>query len=300
MCQAAELVREALVGLVLERIGVHGVEVQPTRTRVLVQHLKVVGAVPRDVEGHRRRRPHEAEDRRAVVELVEDVAGLARAWKSREPRAAGSDAPRRHGDAKRCRTRRQRLDVEAAPPQHLPEVLVVLGQRGLVPAVVSRDQVVVNLEWSAIVRRSRRSCSAPSGRCRARGQAEVHALQETQDPQTVANLSQESVLQPAVDGDDMARRSRQALRDEQEDCLRLILRLDRAPASASAWRRTPASLSRRASVAVVLVECGIPYLASDAITRSRGNIVLPLTTVAGATAFTRTSGAISTASSRTR
>ena len=36
------------------------------------------------------------------------------------------------------------------------------------------------------------------------------------------------------------------------------------------------------------------------MTRSRGNIVLPLTTVAGATAFTRTNGAISTANSRTR
>ena len=36
------------------------------------------------------------------------------------------------------------------------------------------------------------------------------------------------------------------------------------------------------------------------MTRSRGNIVLPVTTVAGATAFTRTSGASSMASSRTR
>ena len=42
------------------------------------------------------------------------------------------------------------------------------------------------------------------------------------------------------------------------------------------------------------------YFASDAITRSRGNMALPCTTVAGATPFTRTSGASSTASSRTR
>ncbi|HEX8337119.1 MAG TPA: hypothetical protein VF621_10345 [Pyrinomonadaceae bacterium] len=41
------------------------------------------------------------------------------------------------------------------------------------------------------------------------------------------------------------------------------------------------------------------YLVSDAMTRSRGNIVLPLTTVAGATALTRTGGANSTAGSRT-
>ena len=45
---------------------------------------------------------------------------------------------------------------------------------------------------------------------------------------------------------------------------------------------------------------GISYLEREAITRSRGNIVLPFTTVAGATALTRTSGDISIASSRTR
>src|ERR671927_325833 len=42
------------------------------------------------------------------------------------------------------------------------------------------------------------------------------------------------------------------------------------------------------------------YFANDEITRSRGNIALPWTTVAGATPFTRTSGASSIASSRTR
>src|SRR6201998_3557701 len=42
------------------------------------------------------------------------------------------------------------------------------------------------------------------------------------------------------------------------------------------------------------------YLVSDARTRSRGNMVLPLTTVAGLTALTRTFGERETASSRTR
>jgi hypothetical protein len=42
------------------------------------------------------------------------------------------------------------------------------------------------------------------------------------------------------------------------------------------------------------------YLASEPMTRSRGNIALPCTTVAGATPFTRTSGESSMASSRTR
>jgi hypothetical protein len=42
------------------------------------------------------------------------------------------------------------------------------------------------------------------------------------------------------------------------------------------------------------------YFTSEAITRSRGNMVDPATTVAGASAFTRTSGASSTARPRTR
>ena len=44
---------------------------------------------------------------------------------------------------------------------------------------------------------------------------------------------------------------------------------------------------------------GIPY-ASDAITRSRGNIVEPCTTAAGLMPFTRTRGARETANSRMR
>ena len=42
------------------------------------------------------------------------------------------------------------------------------------------------------------------------------------------------------------------------------------------------------------------YLASDAFTRSRGNMVEPLTTVAGLIPLTRTLGDRVTASSRTR
>src|SRR5687767_11350265 len=42
------------------------------------------------------------------------------------------------------------------------------------------------------------------------------------------------------------------------------------------------------------------YFLSDTLTRSRGNIVDPATTVAGAIAFTRTSGPRPMASSRTR
>ena len=46
---------------------------------------------------------------------------------------------------------------------------------------------------------------------------------------------------------------------------------------------------------LALVEKPMLYLASEAITRSRGNICEPSTTLAGATALTRTLGAYSTA-----
>lgn len=58
-------------------------------------------------------------------------------------------------------------------------------------------------------------------------------------------------------------------------------------------------ISRNSSV-VVDSSNGISYFVSDAITRSRGNIVEPATIVAGARAFTRTSGASSTARPRLR
>jgi hypothetical protein len=90
---------------------------------------------------------------------------------------------------------------------------------------------------------------------------------------------------------------RETLRDEHEDRLGLIVRLDRRLGE-RALRVEAGKLVARPDRLISLNAS--PYLPSDAITRSRGNIVLPFTTVAGATAFTRTSGAISTASSRTR
>ena len=86
---------------------------------------------------------------------------------------------------------------------------------------------------------------------------------------------------------------------QQEDRFRLVFRLDRrlsqrSPGIKRGQLRLAAPQSIRASLKA------ISYLVSEAMTRSRGNMVLPLTTVAGAIAFTRTSGAISIASSRTR
>ena len=120
----------------------------PARTRA--SSAGSSGLVPGDVQRHRRRRAHELEDRRAVVELLEDVARLARTGKPREPRAARADAPRRHGDAKRRRSRRQRLDVEAPAPQHLRRGARSPRPAPLVPAVVGRNQVVADLERAAI------------------------------------------------------------------------------------------------------------------------------------------------------
>ncbi len=52
---------------------------------------------------------------RAVFQLLEDAARLARAGEACEARPARADAPRRHGDAKRLRFANEVFDVHAAP-----------------------------------------------------------------------------------------------------------------------------------------------------------------------------------------
>ncbi len=111
-------------------------------------------------------------------------------------------------------------------------------------------------------------------------------------------LPQERVRKPTVHVDHLARGAGQAIGHQQEHSFRLIFRCD------GLLEQRAIGVELRQAVAKRLGESpslkGMLYLVSDEITRSRGNIVLPFTTVAGATAFTRTSGANSTASSRMR
>ena len=228
MRQAAEFVRQRLAGLVLERVRVHRVEVKPAlgaRTRAAPQ---VVGLVPRDMERDRRRRAHELEDRRAVVELFEDVARLACPGKSRETRAAGADAPRRHGDLKR------------RAPASVRSSMSTPRRRSLLREVL---EVLVEPRACACCFARRSSLSSIS---------KVLAAIESSP---IRRHLHESVLQSAVDRDDMAGRFATAASKAAERSPPPDRRARSASGSASASRRSADELvASDASVVFVLVE----------------------------------------------
>ena len=246
---------------------------------------------------HARRGAHETEDGGAVVQLVEDVARLAGSGNraNRVPRATPHDGT---ATWKCTRSRREVLDVHrarrATPARRCR---VVLGGHGIARhrsfrCLAIRSSVISNGAATPPSGRTEvRPCVPP---CKARPHASKASAPER--PQA-ERLQHETVLQPTVHRDDVTGGLRETLRDEHEDRLGLIVRLDRRLGE-RALRVEAGKLVARPDRLISLNAS--PYLPSDAITRSRGNIVLPFTTVAGATAFTRTSGAISTASSRTR
>src|SRR5262249_19130865 len=88
----------------------------------------------------------ELEDDRAVLQLLVDVARLARPGEAREARAAGAHAPRGHGHAEGLGAPDQVLDVPPAAAQHAAQVLVVLVEPGLGLAVVLGDEAAADLE----------------------------------------------------------------------------------------------------------------------------------------------------------
>src|SRR5690606_17832272 len=123
-----ELVGIAVTRMVLERVGVHGVEAEPQALGRLAQQGRV-GLVPRDVERDGGRGAGETLDDGAVGKLVEDVARLAGPGETREPRAACTHAPRRDGDAEGSHLFLDGVDGDAAPVELLPERLIVAAQR---------------------------------------------------------------------------------------------------------------------------------------------------------------------------
>ena len=84
--------------------------------------------VPRNVQRDAGRHARRPEDDLTVLELLEDVPGLAFHGKAGEARAAGSDAPRRNGDAKGHRALDEALDVDATTSQLLRQMIVVFGK----------------------------------------------------------------------------------------------------------------------------------------------------------------------------
>ena len=138
--QAPVAVGVPLVRLVLEGVRVHRVEPEPSLRGVRRELLRVVGAIPRDVQRHRRRHPHQILDRRAVVDLLEDVPRFAESGEAPEARPPGAHPPRRHRDGEGAGRVDDRLHVDAAAQQLIGEVLEVgvevVGARG----VVFRDE----------------------------------------------------------------------------------------------------------------------------------------------------------------
>jgi hypothetical protein len=80
----------------------------------------------------------------AVGELVEDVAGLARAGEAGEAGAAGADAPGRDGDGEAGDAGLDRVDVDAAVGEAVAEGGVVGARR------FSRAALSASMEAGAI------------------------------------------------------------------------------------------------------------------------------------------------------
>ena len=117
--EAAELVGERLAGRILKGVGVHRVEAEAARLGVVDQLGRIVVAVPGDVQRDARRRAGQLMDDGAIVELVEDVARLADAGEAGEARAAGADAPGRHGDREGGGLGLDLVDVDVAAAENV-------------------------------------------------------------------------------------------------------------------------------------------------------------------------------------
>ena len=154
--QRAELVGELLPGLVLKGVGIDRVEADAERLGEFGERAIIADLVPREMRRAGRRGARELLDRRAVLELVEHVARLAGAGKAGEARAAGADAPGRHGDAEGGDLGGDRLDVEPAPRELSSERAVVVFEFGGAFRVRLGDQRVGNAV--------RHLCSSPLGR----------------------------------------------------------------------------------------------------------------------------------------
>ncbi len=146
MGERAEFVGTRLPGLILERIGVHGVEGEATRGGGLAQRSVIARRIPGEMRRNRRRRTHELLDRRAIVELVEEVARLAGARKARKARAARADAPGRDRDAERHHLFDERFAIETAPAQHAREGGVIFVKGGRQCSILVSDEVGVDSE----------------------------------------------------------------------------------------------------------------------------------------------------------
>jgi hypothetical protein len=139
VAEAAEFVGDLSpiggAGVVLEGVGVHGIEADAALAGVLHQGRRVLGIVPGDVKAHRAVGAGEGVQRRDVVDLLLGADRLAAPWKAAEAGGAGPQRPGRTGDAESRERAGDRLCVAADSRQDLGCVLEVgamgFGQGGV-------------------------------------------------------------------------------------------------------------------------------------------------------------------------
>ncbi len=127
--QAACAIGVGLAGLVLEGVGVHGVEAEPQSFRLLAKAGVVLDLVPGEVRRDPRGHPAQLLDQGAVLELLVDVGRLARDRELGEARAADAAAPRGKGDRETGDLRLDGLDIAASPRQRAAQAVVFIPQR---------------------------------------------------------------------------------------------------------------------------------------------------------------------------
>jgi len=102
--ETAELVRHLAVArrrrVVLEGVGVHGVEADAALERVRTQPTRVGGIIPGYVQADRARGARQGVERGDVVDLLLRRARLTAEGEARESRPADSQRPRRSGNGK--------------------------------------------------------------------------------------------------------------------------------------------------------------------------------------------------------
>ncbi len=137
--EAAVFVRERLSRLILEGVRVHRVEPESERGAVFPEPLVVVGAIPGQVQRHRRSCGGQLVNDRAVLELFEYVSRLAQAREPAEACAAGAHTPGRNRHLEIGHRTRDVIDPDAAALELRAESGIVAGKCGGVQLVSRRD-----------------------------------------------------------------------------------------------------------------------------------------------------------------
>ena len=141
MGEGTEFVGAYLVFRILEGVGIHRIEGEIMGRRLLAQRAIVRDLVPGDMRRDRGGRSGELVDDAAILDLVEDVPGLARPRKARETGAASAHPPGRHRDGIIHRPLCHRFDIDPASCELAAKRRMVLSQMRFLFAVLLGDEI---------------------------------------------------------------------------------------------------------------------------------------------------------------